>query len=398
MAVLTRSINDSGTPDAQDGNEDLGNSLWVAQDNPYPNGHWFSVKDKSAAKERNGGLRFENITVSGSDTVSLVELTVYIRTLAPAQTFDIDVSIDDVDNAVAWSNSSRPSSGFTASVNSPVTFATGTTSNVSKTIDVTSLFTDVQGRGGWASGNAVRFALFNPSTLSYRGADFADYESDDSANSAVLEITYTTAGGNTITANVTESGDVAVASLASPRNVIVSVTEGGDTVAASLATVTTSAITASVTEEGDTVAAILNNVVQITANITEDGDTSTASLTSPRNVAASQSEGGDGTTASIVGVVTSLVTSNQAEGGDSQVVSITSLRNVAANQAEDGDTNTAVIVSGFINVTANQAEDGDVQVASILISGPPNNIALIRNTKDFSLIRNTKDFNLLKVG
>jgi len=138
----------------------------------------------------------------------------------------------------------------------------------------------------------------------------------------ILQFPPVPAVGNTITANVTESGDTITATLEVDRNVTANVTESGDTVTASLIGIVTA---------------------EITANVTESGDTISASVTSPRNITANITEAGDTTTATMVGVVTAAITANVTESGDTISANLNVLLQILANVSESGDTVVATV-------------------------------------------------------
>jgi len=192
MVDLNLSITDNASPEDNDGQEDVSAGTWDERTSTYPIGHYFEVVDHNAAARTNGGLRFEGITIDSTATINSATLGFTIDSYNAS--FDVNISLDDTNaDAAAWGNSSRPSSGFAASTNSPIS---KTISSVgAQTVDVTALIQDALAISGWANGNAVRFGVFAPTTGSYRHCNIDDWESDDTTTVATLDITYTAAGG-----------------------------------------------------------------------------------------------------------------------------------------------------------------------------------------------------------
>jgi len=202
MAELDVSISDNTTPDENDGEENVSGGSW--NDLSYLGlGHTFEVTDSSAGKRMNGGVRFEGITIAAADTITSATLSFEVETLVGTG-WDINISLDvAAADAPVWSNSSRPSSGFTASTNSPI--ATTMSATGTKNVTVTALLQDAIGQGSWASGNAIRFGLFAPTADNYHRSFITDYEPDDNATVATLNIVYTEAGSG-VTSRLTLLG------------------------------------------------------------------------------------------------------------------------------------------------------------------------------------------------
>jgi len=188
---INLTISDNSDPQANDGEENVSGGTWDEKSYGVQ-AHVFDVTDVSAGARQNGGVRFEGITIDAADTIDSATLGFTVAVLNGS--FDVDISLDSAAaNAPIWSNSSRPSSGFTASTNSPISKTISATG--AQTVDVTSLIQDAIAISGWASGNAVRFGIFAPTTGSYRYCQIDDWESDDNSTVATLDITYTAAGG-----------------------------------------------------------------------------------------------------------------------------------------------------------------------------------------------------------
>lgn len=143
------------------------------------------------------GLRFSSIAIAAGVTVTSATLSLTVRAGGSGSGDALSAKVwgHNADNPGAFSTSSYPSD-ITKTTNS-------TTWNVSRTvdtvnnIDVTSQVTQILGRAGWASGNAMRFAILTPTGAAIRNnyERFYDY-STTPAKAATLTIDYTGGGGS----------------------------------------------------------------------------------------------------------------------------------------------------------------------------------------------------------
>lgn len=170
--------------DADNGDERVG-SAWT--DRFY---RWYT--GKSAGVARNGGVRFLSLTVPQGSTITSATIDGTVHSIY-GSTEAKTIYGDDVDNAPTWSNTSKPSSGFTQTTAS-TTFNPSTSGAVSS--DVTAIVQEIVDRAGWVSGNAMRFAYMGTSGTGY--AEVAMYAEVSPSLTAKLTITYTT--GSTFTA------------------------------------------------------------------------------------------------------------------------------------------------------------------------------------------------------
>jgi len=131
------------------------------------------------------GVRFQGVGIGGGANVTTADLKLKVNGIDN----DITATVygDDVDDAAAWAGNSRPTqiTETSASVAWDLPTSTGWT-----TKDIASVVSEILGRGGWASGNDMRFAI-GPDGGDIGGAVyFSDY-GDGQANAPKLEITYT---------------------------------------------------------------------------------------------------------------------------------------------------------------------------------------------------------------
>ena len=174
--------------DADDGIDDQ--STWDDRDNTYSIAEFFQVKKTSGGTDNRGGVRFTSIAMAQGVTISSAILTLH---KVSGGLDSLTVYGDDVDNAPAWSNSSRPHSGFTATTASG-SVSTFPANDTDFTIDIKTVIQELVDRAGWVSGNAMRFALVGAAT--YAGLNITDYDlspTDTTADAARLDITYSSA-------------------------------------------------------------------------------------------------------------------------------------------------------------------------------------------------------------
>ena len=168
-----------------DDGEQEGASTWVELGGGYGD-YWTIFAGPSV---RWPGWRFLNVTVPQGATVSAATLIVHVnqQSVDPTGTLYADA----VDNAPAWGNSSRPDqiTNTTASTLVAVT-ATG-----NKSIDVKTIVQELLNRGGWVSGNAMRFTLNNITTNYPTFCSFDDIQATVNNQAAELDITYTSGAG-----------------------------------------------------------------------------------------------------------------------------------------------------------------------------------------------------------
>ena len=122
------------------------------------------------------GLRFPSINLAQGTTVTSAYLSIYGNTansVGAATSTHAKIYIDDVDNAAAWSAVSNPPSVTTTAGN--VDWDPASWSNTwINSPDITSMVNAVFGRGGWSSGNAMRFAILNDTTAGQNIMAFED--------------------------------------------------------------------------------------------------------------------------------------------------------------------------------------------------------------------------------
>lgn len=138
------------------------------------------------------GLRFQTINVPAGATISAATLTIYVNGWTGSSPFTAKLYADDVDDATAWSASNKPS-GITktsASASIPVIASVG-----AQSFDILAVVQEVLGRGGWASGNDIRFGIFRQGSFDIFRFDAIEATG---TNEAQLDITYTVGGGGGI--------------------------------------------------------------------------------------------------------------------------------------------------------------------------------------------------------
>jgi hypothetical protein len=143
------------------------------------------------------GWRFTAIAINQGDTIdSGTLLKVHVR-VADGGGVTSTVAADDVDDAPAFGNASRP----------PATSFTATTATVSldqtasstlRSLDVEAIVQEIVDRAGWASGNDIRFGTVSHDPNTGTPFSFSSDREDTLSTEAVLEINFTAgAGGGT---------------------------------------------------------------------------------------------------------------------------------------------------------------------------------------------------------
>jgi hypothetical protein len=206
---------------ADDGTETVGDNTWTN----YP-----PIMGDDSGINKHGGFRFPNVTVAQGSTVSSATLRFRAERLNGAATsVHLTVYGDDADDAAAWSSTSRPSqiTQTTASVDwDPAAWVP----NSYYTVTITGIVQEIVSRGGWASGNAMRFAVLDDSSTDSNFIRCYDYTDGGGANYNVqLTIDYTeAAAGQDLTGATLASG----ASLLAGTLAVGAVTVTGATLAA----------------------------------------------------------------------------------------------------------------------------------------------------------------------
>jgi hypothetical protein len=133
----------------------------------------------------NGGVRFQTINVPQGATINSATLTLNINSNTYSPTTVVEG--DDVDDAAAWSNTSRPSQ-ITPTTATVVFNPVGTGD---KAIDVTAIVQEIVNRAGWVANNDMRFGIQN-TKADYGYLLAYDFNVGNTALSARLDIEYTT--------------------------------------------------------------------------------------------------------------------------------------------------------------------------------------------------------------
>ncbi len=138
------------------------------------------------------GLRFQDITIGQGTSISNAYIAVYGSTAnsaGSATNIDVNIIGDDVDNAGAWvAGSSIPSGTGMTDTTAVVAWNPTTWSNDwINTPDISSIVQEIVNRGGWTSGNDMRFAIRNDTTTGLNVMAFEDTQLGNGRH-AVLNI------------------------------------------------------------------------------------------------------------------------------------------------------------------------------------------------------------------
>ena len=176
------------TADGDDGFDDAGGT-WKTHINNYGGSDGFNVQDTPGSLIV-GGLRFLNVAIPNGATINTATLTMQSRSdlqgFASFQAFG-----DDVDDAPAFSDSSRPQSGFTNTTGGTVNSSPPDT-DLPFVLEIAACVQDIVDRGGWATGQDMRFSVVPTDT--YAGGSVYDLDGGHS-DEAVLDVDFTASGG-----------------------------------------------------------------------------------------------------------------------------------------------------------------------------------------------------------
>lgn len=131
------------------------------------------------------GIRFQSLAIPAAATVTAATLTLNIT--SNSATAVGKLYADDVDDAAAWSASNKPS-GITKTTATVDIDPTGTGV---QGFNILSVVQEVLGRGGWVSGNDMRFGIFRNGIFNARIESYEAAGTDEPQ----LDITYTGGGG-----------------------------------------------------------------------------------------------------------------------------------------------------------------------------------------------------------
>lgn len=167
--------------------------LWVrwgwtvadTNDDGYSNGSTWNSGSISVGGSNWAGLRFQNIIVPKNSVITSATLGVSRGLGGPTGSSLGNWYGDNVDNAPAWSSSSRPDQ-ITKTTGSALVVSTS--DGVKNFVDVTAIVQQIVNRSGWASGNAIRFGA-DPAGAT-NTSDLADYTSYTAASLGELRITW----------------------------------------------------------------------------------------------------------------------------------------------------------------------------------------------------------------
>lgn len=172
------SFQETITANADDG-EEYNDATWDGTTTAARTGSYYGTNTHC-------GLRFTVGDGTGpASGATITSATLSLMDTAITGSPNIKVVADDVDNAAAWGSASRPSQ-VTQTTASTTWQPTG---GGPYTVDVTSIVQEIVSRGGWAQGNAMRFALLDQGTgNAYVRVVQLEHVSSDEAD---LDITYT---------------------------------------------------------------------------------------------------------------------------------------------------------------------------------------------------------------
>lgn len=131
-------------------------------------------------------MRYNSITIPAGSTINTATVT-YDVTSNRGTAVAGKVYGEAADNCAAITSSRKPS-GITK-VASTVNWSVPASTGIKTSPDISTIITDIVGRGGWASGNSICLFFWNDGT--WTNTDMLDYSPGYSTNTSNLTITYT---------------------------------------------------------------------------------------------------------------------------------------------------------------------------------------------------------------
>lgn len=168
--------------------------------------------------EEAAGVRFPTVNLAQGVTISSATLTFTANNSdGTLSNWHMRIYGDAVNNAAAWSSTSRPTQ-----ITQTTAFANWNLSawvtNTEYSVTVTSIVQELVNRAGWVANNAMRFAIRDNSTVGNVDVSFYDV-SGSGPKAAKLDITYTT-GTNQALAGTVASTTAATAAVAVAHTVV----------------------------------------------------------------------------------------------------------------------------------------------------------------------------------
>jgi len=165
---------------------------------------------------KHGGLRFQGINIPQEATIDLANLKVKLKTQGSNPI--IKIYGDDVNNAVSFGTGAAAPRNITKTT----AFATWDPAGGGfEAIDVTTIIQEIVDRtagGGWASGNNIRFGLFDTPVSGYAAISAYDKSQADGAH---LEIDFTAGGAVTRRRVITSNGFMKLKTIIITTGVII---------------------------------------------------------------------------------------------------------------------------------------------------------------------------------
>lgn len=147
-----------------------------------------------------GGLRFRSVNVPQGATITSATVTTVVQSVQG--TPNLTMYGNDVDDAPGWGNTGNNKPHQVVKTTASVGYTpTGSGSYQS---NVTSIVQEIVDRGGWSSGNDIRFALINQAVANNNRANVWDLKAANGSE-ATLDIEYEE-GGATVVQDIIGSG------------------------------------------------------------------------------------------------------------------------------------------------------------------------------------------------
>ena len=193
----------------------------------------FGLQNYSLGRYYNLGFRFQGVALPQGCNIDLASLKIYVNYVSASPYYiEANVYADDVDDAPAFSTGS-----MVRDITKTTAYAYfNPTSTGLKTIDVTDIVQEIVDRGGWSSGNDMRFGIFCTAASSPPGTPLMGVDAYEKSGGtpAYLEIEYTESGAVLLSAGLDMQTETAGAGLSLICNLAASINQAVSTSSAAL--------------------------------------------------------------------------------------------------------------------------------------------------------------------
>ncbi|MBO6779073.1 MAG: T9SS type A sorting domain-containing protein [Rhodothermales bacterium] len=155
------------------------------------------------------GLRFQSISIPAGANITSATVQFHVDETESSTAIEVTISGEDIDDASTFSSSnndisSRTETSATVDWSIPHWQSVNDEGSDQQTPDLSAIIQEIVDRGGWSSGNDIVLIIKKSSGSGKRTAEAYDGES---GSAPLLEVSYTTPGGGSVSSSVSQSSD-----------------------------------------------------------------------------------------------------------------------------------------------------------------------------------------------